>query len=202
MARRSWHKSEDTRTEILDEAERQLVSAGYHGMTIDSLARKLGMSPANIFKNFGNKAGLIDALALRWVVKTDEMLDVTETITPASTRLRTIARLILDSHLRDGDVLPKIAILAGVAAAPPPSAIAFFERLLERLRRLIEAGIAEGEYADCDATARAAVVCDCMITVLDPASVLRARTMFSCDEITRRGDQLVDFVIAGLRAGA
>ena len=80
MARRPWHKSADTRAEILDEAERQLETLGYADMTIGSIARALGMSPANIFKNFGNKAGLIDAVALRWVMMLDAAIDTTSGI--------------------------------------------------------------------------------------------------------------------------
>ena len=34
-------------------------------MTVGSIAKALDMSPANIFKNFGSKAGLIDAVAFR-----------------------------------------------------------------------------------------------------------------------------------------
>ena len=99
MARRSWHKSADTRTEILNEAERQLQAVGYAAVTIGSIAKALGMSPANVFKNFGNKAGLIDAVALRWVLLLDAALDTTSGITPASQRLRAMARLILETHL-------------------------------------------------------------------------------------------------------
>ena len=75
MARRTWHPSADTRNEILDETERQLRANGMTATTVGSVARELGMSPANIFKNFGSKAGLVDALVQRDLLQIDAMCD-------------------------------------------------------------------------------------------------------------------------------
>lgn len=198
MARRSWHKSVDTRAEILDEAERQLQAAGYADMTIGSIAKALGMSPANIFKNFGNKAGLIDAVALRWVMELDAAIETTADIPSPSDRLRALAHLILKTHLARGETPARLAILIGLGSTPPPSALAFFHRLLERLEQLIGDGVASGEFAPCDGAITASAVCDCLITILDPAAVVRGRTIFTVEEMTRKCDQLIDFVIRGL----
>lgn len=198
MARRSWHKSADTRAEILDEAERQLQRLGYADMTIGSIAKALGMSPANIFKNFGNKAGLIDAVALRWVMEIDAAIDTTVDISSPSLRLRAMAHLILKTHLVRGETPARLAILIGLDSMPPPSAIAFFHRLLQRMENLIDEGVAAGEFAPCDGQITAAAVCDCLITILDPAAVMRARSLYSSEEMTRKCDRLIDFVIRGL----
>jgi AcrR family transcriptional regulator len=198
MARRSWHKSADTRAEILDEAERQLQALGYADMTIGSIAKALGMSPANIFKNFGNKAGLIDAVALRWVMEIDVAIDKTANISPPSQRLRAMAHLILETHLARGETPVRLAVMIGLDSKPPPSAVAFFHRLLQRLEKLIDDGIAAGEFVPCDGPVTAAAVCDCLITILDPAAVLRGRSLFSTEEMTRKCDHLIDFVIRGL----
>ncbi|MBS1183399.1 MAG: ttgR 2 [Proteobacteria bacterium] len=202
MARRSWHKSADTRAEILDEAERQLQAVGYAHMTIGSIAKGLGMSPANVFKNFGNKAGLIDAVALRWVMEIDAAIETTTGITPPSSRLRAMAHLILKTHLARGEMPARLAIMIGLDYMPPPSALAFFHRLLQRLEMLIDDGIAEGEFAPCDGPITAAAVCDCLITILDPAAVLRGRSLFTVEEMTKKCDHLIDFVIRGLGAPA
>lgn len=198
MARRSWHKSADTRAEILDEAERQLQALGYADMTIGSIATALGMSPANIFKNFGNKAGLIDAVALRWVMELDATIETTADIPSASLRLRAMAHLILETHLARGTMPARLAIMIGLDSTPPPSAIAFFHRLLRRFEKLIEDGVSDGEFVPCEVAVTAAAVCDCLITILDPAAVLRGRSLFSVEEMTKKCDHLVDFVIRGL----
>lgn len=198
MARRSWHKSADTRAEILDEAERQLQAVGYADMTIGSIAKALDMSPANIFKNFGNKAGLIDAVALRWVMELDAAIETTADIASPSDRLRALAHLILKTHLARGETPARLAIMIGLDSTPPPSALAFFHRLLDRLEKLIGDGVAAGEFAPCDGPVTAAAVCDCLMTILDPAAVLRGRTIFTVEEMTRKCDQLIDFVIRGL----
>lgn len=198
MARRSWHKSADTRTEILDEAERQLQAVGYADMTIGSIAKALGMSPANIFKNFGNKAGLVDALALRWVMGIDSALEETAGIQSASFRLRSMAHLILEIHLARDKMPARLAIMIGLDFTPPPSAVAFFHRLLDRLEELINDGIAAGEFAPCDVKITAAAVCDCLVSILDPAAVFRSCSLFSIEEMKEKCDQLIDFVIRGL----
>lgn len=198
MARRSWHKSADTRAEILDEAERQLQALGYADMTIGSIAKALGMSPSNIFKNFGNKAGLIDAVALRWVMEIDVAIDKTANISPPSQRLRAMAHLILETHLARGETPVRLAVMIGLDSKPPPSAVAFFHRFLQRLEKLIDDGVAAGEFVPCDGPVTAAAVCDCLITILDPAAVLRGRSLFSTEEMTRKCDHLIDFVIRGL----
>lgn len=198
MARRSWHKSADTRTEILNEAERQLLAVGYADMTVGSIAKALDMSPANIFKNFGNKAGLIDAVALRWVMEIDAAIETTADIPSASRRLRAMAHLVLETHLARGKMPARLAIMIGLDSTPPPSAIAFFHRLLRRFEKLIEDGIADGEFVPCDVVVTAAALCDSLITILDPAAVLRGRSLFSVEEMTKKCDQLVDFVIRGL----
>lgn len=198
MARRSWHKSADTRAEILNEAERQLQAVGYADMTIGSIAKALGMSPANIFKNFGNKAGLIDAIALRWVMEIDAAIETTADIPSASLRLRAMAHLILETHLARGKMPARMAILIGLDSTPPPSALAFFHRLLQRVEKLINDGIAGGEFVPCDVAVTAAAVCDCLVTILDPAAVFRGRSLFTVEEMTQKCDQLVDFVIRGL----
>ncbi|SCM77992.1 hypothetical protein KL86PLE_60307 [uncultured Pleomorphomonas sp.] len=198
MTRRSWHKSADTREEILDEAERQLQAVGYSDMTIGSIAKALGMSPANIFKNFGNKAGLIDAVALRWVMEIDAAIETTAHIPSASLRLRAMAHLILETHLARGRMTARLAIMIGLDSTPPPSALAFFHRLLQRLGQLIDDGVADGEFAPCDVTVTAAAVCDCLVTILDPAAVFRGRSLFTVEEMTQKCDHLIDFVIRGL----
>ena len=198
MARRSWHKSADTRAEILDEAERQLRAVAYADVTIGSIAKALGMSPANIFKNFGSKAGLIDAVALRWVMEIDATIETTAGISSASLRLRAMAHLILETHLARGKMPARLAIMIGLDSTPPPSAVAFYHRLIQRFEKLIDDGIAGGEFVACNVPVTAAAVCDCLVTILDPAAVLRARSLFSMDEMTRKCDQLVDFVIRGL----
>jgi AcrR family transcriptional regulator len=201
MARRAWHKSTETRTEILDEVERQLTSVGYAAMTVDSIAKALGMSSANVFKNFGSKSGLIDAVALRWLMEIDALVESAVTIGSPSERLRAIANLILREHIRRGLMPSHIAIMVGLNFVPPPSAISFLGRLLEHFRAIVASGVESGEFAPCDAVKTASVLCDCLISVLDPAVIVRARSLYSEEEITRKCDDLVDFVISGLRFG-
>jgi TetR/AcrR family transcriptional regulator, repressor of the ameABC operon len=201
MARRPWHPSTDTRAEILDEAERQLQSVGFEALTMGSIAKALGMSPANVFKNFGNKSGLVDAVVLRLLMDIDRSLDTTETIRPAPERLRVLIRQIVESQLSQGKRNAKIAVIIGTYLVLPPSAIAFYNRLIDRFKRLLDDGIAEGEFAATDTSLAAEVVGDCFIGIIDPANLWRMSTVFSPEEVTKKCDQLVEFVLKGLRVG-
>ena len=109
-----------------------------------------------------------------------------------------MAHLILKTHLARGEAPARLAVMIGLGPAPPPSALAFFHRLLQRLERLIEEVISAGEFAPCDGPVTAAAVCDCLITILDPAAVLRGRSIFTVEEMTGKCDHLIDFVIRGL----
>ena len=83
-----------------------------------------------------------------------------------------MAHLILETHLARGEMPARLAIMIGFDSVPPPSALAFFHRLLQRLEKLIDEGVAAGEFAPCDGPVTAAAVCDCLITI--PRSGRRA----------------------------
>lgn len=51
-----------TREAILDAAKRRLLSAGYTGTTIASIAEEAGVSVDTIYKTFGGKPGLVRAI--------------------------------------------------------------------------------------------------------------------------------------------
>ena len=57
----------DTRTRILDGAERLFRHYGYTKTTVADIARELDMSPANVYRFFPSKAAIHEALADRMV---------------------------------------------------------------------------------------------------------------------------------------
>ncbi len=62
---RRARQSEQSRAEILDAALAVIAEVGFHGASIDVVARAAGISPTSIYWHFGNREGLFVALAKR-----------------------------------------------------------------------------------------------------------------------------------------
>ena len=199
MARRTWHPSADTRNEILDETERQLRANGMTATTVGSVARELGMSPANIFKNFGSKAGLIDALVQRDLLQIDAMCDRELQSGPAADRIRSIIRYFFRCNARINVDLPHLDTIVSMATDTPKSVVAFRNRLQQRVEAVIREGILSGEFANRDAALAAETVLDALILVMSPLEMRNASLHMDFDALELRCERLVEFVIGGLR---
>jgi AcrR family transcriptional regulator len=54
--------AEDRRTRIIDAARMRFLAEGYHATTIAEIAADAGVAPATIYKAFGSRAGLVEAI--------------------------------------------------------------------------------------------------------------------------------------------
>jgi len=62
VKRRPRRSAEETRRDILAKAEELFRERGFNAVAIADIAAALGMSPANVFKNFNSKNALVDAI--------------------------------------------------------------------------------------------------------------------------------------------
>ncbi|MEF2071810.1 TetR/AcrR family transcriptional regulator [Consotaella aegiceratis] len=201
MTRRRWHPSADTRREILNEAERQFRERGFNKTTIADVAAATGMSPANIYKHFTSKLGLVDGITGRNLQETTEALDALPVEGRASDRLKAIVRLVTtrqDRMIRENPFI--FEIFMATLFNNPPSADRFGEDLRGRFESVIRDGIAAGEFADGDPVATSFSVTETLMAVLDPISVLRLLKRDPAIDRTVRAERLLDFVITALRA--
>src|SRR5690349_15767941 len=60
---RTRRSPEEARTRILEAAEARLAEGGPDAVRVQPLAAELGVTDAAIYHHFGNRAGLLDALA-------------------------------------------------------------------------------------------------------------------------------------------
>src|ERR1700690_4235604 len=67
--------TDDTRNAILETAKAHLRRFGEDKMTIVEIARCLGMSHANIYRFFKNKAEILDAIIEEWLGRTEEIIE-------------------------------------------------------------------------------------------------------------------------------
>ena len=67
VRRRPRRSAEETRRDILAKAEELFRERGFNAVAIADIAAALGMSPANVFKNFSSKNALVDALGFEQI---------------------------------------------------------------------------------------------------------------------------------------
>jgi AcrR family transcriptional regulator len=117
--------AEDRRRSILDEAKRLFAKTGFHGVSVDEIARRVKVSPAILYRHFPSKESLYDAVLEEMSCRREEYVEaiVAEDADFASV-LRRITKLYVQGVCREPDYLrmEMQAALEGGSAA-----VQFFE---------------------------------------------------------------------------
>ncbi len=133
----------DTRSAILDVAERLVQSRGFNGFSYADVASELGITKAALHYHFRGKAELGESLIVRYATRFQEMLlaiDAESTAAPA--------KLEAYTHLYRSALVDQRMCLCGMLAAeyhtlPPPmrdAVVQFFDDNEAWLATLLEAG--------------------------------------------------------------
>src|SRR2546421_10353939 len=190
---------EDIRDLILDAADRLLARYGYRKMTIDDLAREVGIGKGTIYLHFQSKEDValsrIDRVIDR--LKTELRKVATSDEDPV-TRLRSM--LMLRVIYRFDSVQHYTESLNQVMAAIRPSLLERRKHYFEAEARIIAAVLKEGRRAgdfffkDAMATARALLAAT---NSLLPYS-LSTRELGARDSVEEQTRRIVDLLIGGL----
>ena len=190
---------EDIRDLILDAADRLLARYGYRKMTIDDLAREVGIGKGTIYLHFQSKEDValsrIDRVIDR--LKT-ELRKVASSDEDPVTRLRSM--LMLRVIYRFDSVQHYTESLNQVMAAIRPSLLERRKHYFEAEARIIAAVLKEGRRAgdfffkDAMATARALLAAT---NSLLPYS-LSTRELGARDSVEEQTRRIVDLLIGGL----
>src|SRR5918997_5371187 len=79
----------DTRSRIVETAERYFREIGYQKTTVADIAKALKMSPANVYRFFDSKKAINEAVAERLIAEVEAQLEaITARPGPAAERLR------------------------------------------------------------------------------------------------------------------
>lgn len=151
--------SRDTRTRILDAARDAVVAHGYHGAGLETVATAAGITRVTVYRHFGNKAGLLAALAERLAFRSqvvDRVRQAHDAADPVTALNDLVAALC---HLWSDDP-PLMRRLIGLAAVDPDVAPVIAERETwrqEQIRhcvdRLADTGHLREDVSRADATA-------------------------------------------------
>jgi AcrR family transcriptional regulator len=199
-----WRRRAEARpAEILDAALTVFSARGFAAAKLDDVAKEAGVSKGTLYLYFASKEALFEAMALEMMRM--PVLAQLETIAKAETATDGLRQLVqfMAKMLADPrrSALPKL-IIAESAGFPELAGIwlkSVIQPVRQRLVKLIEAGIASGEFRKVDAWATTKLVIAPFLL-----TTLWRHTFEAIDD--RRFDfaallrQHMDFLLRGLEA--
>lgn len=193
---RAETRESDTRTRILQTADRLYRQIGYQKTTVADIARELGMSPANIYRFFRSKDEINDAvgrLLLGEVLAA--MAEIAARDGPAGERLRAIFTTLEQMNTERFTVEKKLHDLVAVALTENWRIVFdYVDRMDAVIASVIADGMARGEFRSGDPKEVARCLHTAMIRYSHP------RLMVECAEFADPSvDRMMDFCLAALR---
>lgn len=193
---RAETRESDTRTRILQTADRLYRQIGYQKTTVADIARELGMSPANVYRFFRSKDEINDAvgrLLLGEVLAA--MTEIAASDGPAGERLRAIFTTLERMNTERFTVEKKLHDLVAVALTENWRIVFdYVDRMDAVIASVIADGMARGEFRSGDPKGVARCLHTAMIRYSHP------RLMVECAEFADPSvDRMMDFCLAALR---
>jgi TetR/AcrR family transcriptional repressor of the ameABC operon len=196
-ARRHRRPAEETREDILNTAEHLFRTRGYGSVAIADIANALGMSPANVFKHFGSKTNLVDAISARHVEKMIDRLGGYDAAKAAPERLLELVKQLMESHLRDLEENPHLFEMVLLTAQNDlQCGHRYRDMLLADLTAIVEDGIAEGIYKVSDSRKAASSAFFALACVLHPVMIANEKA----DILATRCEDVVSLINAALQS--
>lgn len=190
---------EDTRDAILDAADRLLARYGYRKMTIEDIAREVGIGKGTIYLHFSSKEEVVLSHVDRIVERLKERLwAIARTEATAAIRLRLM--LLTRVLFRFDSVQHYTQSLNDVLAALRPNLLTrrsrYFDEEAQILAEVLNEGRAAGEFQFSDALTTAYALLHATNSLL-PYSLSTAE-LGERDEVKERAAHIADLILHGL----
>jgi AcrR family transcriptional regulator len=192
----------DARIRILDAALDQLRRHGPAKTGVVDVARALGVSHAAVYRHFPSKDALFDAVAGRWLAAVSKPLEAiaarrgkSSKDLPAKRLEEWLTTLIAIKRRKVTDDPELFATYHAVAEAAHKVASAHVAELTDQLRRIIDDGVASGDFKVSDPAAAAAAVLNATARFHHPHFVREN----PADPAAERA--VIRLVLAGLASG-
>ena len=190
------HIETDVRTRILTTAERLFREIGYQKTTVADIAKELRMSPANVYRFFDSKKSINAGVANRLMGEVEQAsARIASGKTRAADRLRellsTIHRMNSERYVADAKMHDMVAV---AMEENWDVCKLHMETLTGTIAAVIADGVASGEFHVADVKVAALCTCTAMSRFFHPQLIAQC-----ADKPGPTLDQMVDFIIAGLR---
>ena len=167
-------------------------------MTVVDVARELGMSHANVYRYFRNKAEILDAIVDEWLAKVETLLEpIIRQRTGAAQRIESV---VLEIYRRRRNKLQEDAevyeTFRRVYASRPDAVVRRVRRISEVFHLLVAEGVASGEFRQVDPAEAAAALDDATAIFLHP--LMTSALMSETTEA--RLKNVLGFLLAALKA--
>src|ERR1700730_1613708 len=191
----SEHVETDTRERILVVAERLFRQIGYQKTTVADIAKKLRMSPANVYRFFDSKKSIHEGVARGLMGEVEvEAQRIARAEGPAAARLRemmtTIHRMNTERYVGDSKLHEMVEI---AMEEDWEVCVAHMQVITETIGSVIAQGAASGEFEVADLPLASMCACTAMMRFFHPQMIAQCATKPGPSI-----DQMIDFVIAGL----
>ena len=185
-----------TATRILEAAEDVLRRYGPAKANVVDVARTLQVSHGSVYRHFGSKAALRDAVAERWLAGISTPLEaIAAESAPAPDRLGRWLDLLVESKRSRALADPELfATYVGLAAEARGVVKAHVETLVDQLARIVADGVAKGTFQASDPKLAARAVFDATGRFHNPAHAAE----WSDPSVDAAYAGVRDLVLAGL----
>ena len=186
----------DMQARILVVAEKLFREIGYQKTTVADIARTLRMSPANIYRFFDSKKSINAGVARRLMGEVEAAANtIVAGPQPAPQRMR---ELLTSVHQMNAERYVGDAKLHEMVAVAMEESWDVCEAHMVRIKAsigdVIADGVAAGEFEAADVALAANCVCMGMVGFFHPQMIAQC-----ADKPGPSLDQMVDFVLAGLK---
>jgi AcrR family transcriptional regulator len=183
---------------ILEVTEDVLRRFGLAKATVVDVARALDVSHGSVYRHFPSKASLREAVAKRWLDRTNAPLrEIAESAGPAPARLeRWLRTMIAIKHKKVGDDPEMFATYLALAQEACKIVKAHKEGLVDQIVHMLSDGVEQGVFHVTDAKATALAIFDATTRFHHPAHAGEWRD----PQLAARIDVLLTLLLKGLEA--
>jgi AcrR family transcriptional regulator len=173
---------------------------GEDKLTVVDIARTLGMSHANVYRYFGTRGEILDAIIEDWMAKVQAFVDEIA-VRPGSAAAR-LEAVLLELHRRRRQKLvddPEVYQTVRRVFELRPEALTRHREAIEAVfRRLLSEGIAGAEFRPMEESQAAEILLDATVLFVHP---LMIPTLLEApgDAVEQRTRRVVAAILAGFR---
>jgi len=188
----------DTRTRILQTAERLFREIGYQKTTVADIAKILKMSPANIYRFFDSKKAIHEGVA-NLLMGEVEAAVAAIAAAPSSPEERLRKILATIHHMNAERYVGDEKLHEMVAYAMEEnweSCEAHIDRLGMAVAKIVAEGVAAGQFRACDVEVTAQCLCTAMCRFFHPQMIAEC-----AGKPEPSLEQMIEFVIGAIVVG-